>query len=66
MRRPRLFGVIGTPYVRGPAGLTALATPDVPVPYTDRATTRWFLASQLISRLCDVTPVSLGDELATA
>jgi hypothetical protein len=64
--RPRLYGVLGTPYRFGTGGVEPVRTDgkdtQVTIPYGhERAL--WTLASQLVRRLCGVTRVDLDREI---
>lgn len=62
---PRLHGVIGTPYRFGVDGVLPAQIDgegeEVTLPY-GHVRAPWFLASQLVRRLCDVTTVDLDSE----
>lgn len=67
VRVPRLYGVIGTLYRTGPDGRPEPVEFDgesasTPLPYRQRRLTPWFLASQLVRELRDVTVVDLDEE----
>lgn len=64
---PRLHGVIGTLYRTGPDGRPEPVELDgesarTPLPYKERRFTPWFLASQLVRELRQVTVVDLDEE----
>ncbi|MFF3871958.1 hypothetical protein [Streptomyces sp. NPDC001978] len=55
-----LYGVIGTLYQYGDAGLQALPATDEALPY-GHPDLRWFLASQMVRRLRAYTVITLDD-----
>lgn len=68
-KRPRFYGVLGTPYRFGAAGVVPAQVDgqdeEVTLPY-GHVRAPWVLASQLVRRLCDVTVVDLNSEAEAA